>query len=457
MVGEVIAAIATPIGQGGIGIVRLSGARVLDVLARVCSRPIGKEHARRSILADVTCPESGARIEQALFLYMPGPRSYTGEEVAEISCHGGRQAMRSVLEAVLKAGARLAEPGEFTERAFLNGRLDLSQAEAVADVIEAGSEAAFRAAQHQLRGGLSRAVGGLAARLREVLALAEAYIDFPQEELPEDRLAGAEAILAELLAEVTRLRGTHTKGRLVREGVRLVLVGRPNVGKSSLLNRLLGRPRAIVTEVAGTTRDLLCEPLELEGIAFSVVDTAGIRRAQGPVESEGLRLAGEAVADADVAVLLFDRSTALTDEDALALASVGNRPVIPAANKADLPPAWGPGELSQRFGFAAEQVVELSALTGEGVGGLLERLVTIARVGASAGDEVLVTSVRHDRLLAQAEEALIRAGQVVRGPVRLELLAADLRQALHCLGRVTGAEYDEDLLGDIFGRFCIGK
>ncbi len=395
----------------------------------------------------------GRVVDEVLLTVMRAPHSYTREEVVEIHCHSGPQVLREILAGVLEEGARLARPGEFTLRAFLSGRLSLSQAEAVLEVIEAKSGAALRVAQEHLAGGLGRRLAAAREALLSVSARVEAALDFPEEaeEVEPEALAAG---LAPVAAELTRLAATYREGRLLKEGVRVVLAGRPNVGKSSLLNRLLEEERAIVTDIPGTTRDLIEEAVSWQGVLIRLTDTAGLREAGDRVEELGLAKTRERLASADVILYLVDHSQPLDAEDRRRLSDLSGRRGLVVVNKADLPRGLEEAELAQISPFP---VLKLSALTGEGVEELKDRLVAaVLEGGVPATGEVITQARHHEHLRATLAHLQAALGHLER-PTAWELLAEDLRGALEELGRLTGETAGDDLLEEIFSRFCIGK
>ncbi len=445
--GDAIAAIATPAGRGGIGVVRVSGRN----LAGWAKALTGIEpEPRRATLARFVDRE-GRAIDEGLVLWFAAPHSYTGEDVLELQGHGGPVVMRMLLARCVELGARIAEPGEFTRRAFLNDRLDLAQAEGVADLIDAASEAAARSALRSLSGEFSRRVHEIADELIALRTLVEATLDFPEEDIdPLDR-ADARARLKKLREMTERLASDARQGAVLRSGITVVIAGAPNVGKSSLLNRLAGEDVAIVTPIAGTTRDTVRETLTIDGVPLHVIDTAGVREASDEVERLGIERTWAAIAKADVGLLMVDAREVLTEGDRAILDALPRRAErIVVRNKVDL----CAGDLTPIEGVPeAAQVVAVSAKTGEGVDMLKATLLKVA--GWQGGsDDVLLARERHLAEIARALACLAAANDQ-QGLT--ELMAEELRLAQHALNGITGEFGSDDLLGEIFGRFCIGK
>ena len=451
---DTIAAIATPVGAGGIGVVRISGPESLWI-ARRLTRRTRDPKPRYAHLARIY-DGNNELIDQALLLFMPGPRSYTGEDVAELSCHGGPVALRRVLDSTLAAGARPAGPGEFTLRAFLNDRLDLAQAEAVADLVAAPTPAALAVAANQLAGRLSDAVGEMRSACLDLLAQMEAEVDFDEDEVPPmDR-----ALLASTLDSLhERLEGalaTAGRGIMQRHGVRVALVGSPNVGKSSLMNALLSTDRAIVTEVPGTTRDVLEESFDLDGVPIVLNDTAGLRETRDPVETLGVERSSRALEGADAVVLVLDASRPLlgNDETAAARVRTAAKPTIVALNKRDLPHAVRAADVSD---LAPNAPVVHTAAIREDVNELRQALRHVIGLAGADGGLALVASVRHQEALTRARDELAAARRAVADDQPSDLVSIGVRGAVNALGEITGESATEDLLDVIFSKFCIGK
>jgi len=437
---DTIAAIATPAGRGGIGVVRISGPRAADIARALTGTLPAPRRACLSAFRDAR----GETLDEGLALFFPAPHSYTGEAVLELQGHGGPVVLHTLLAACLDAGARLAEPGEFTRRAFLEGRIDLAQAEAVADLIDAASRGAARSALRSLQGEFSAAIEALAAQLVELRTLTEAMLDFPEEEVDALHRDDAACRLERARSALEAVFARSRQGSLLRSGIHIVLTGRPNVGKSSLLNRLAGEERAIVTPIAGTTRDALREAIEIDGVPLVVVDTAGLRESREEVERLGVERTHHEIARADLILFVYDAVTGLgAEERALLGVLPADVPCLRVANKIDL--------AEERV--AGGDVVEVSAKTGEGLDAL--RRAILESAGWQPGEEtVFLARERHLRALSRARSHL-EAASAERA--RWELFAEELRLAHSALGEITGAFSADDLLGEIFARFCIGK
>ncbi|MFB3917149.1 MAG: tRNA uridine-5-carboxymethylaminomethyl(34) synthesis GTPase MnmE [Terriglobales bacterium] len=449
---DTIVAIATPPGRGGIGVLRLSGPDARAIAMPMLKLPRELE-AGRAIFGELVEPGTGERIDEVVVTFFAKPHSYTTDDVVEISAHGSPVVLRHVVELAIAGGARLAQPGEFTMRAFLNGRLDLTQAEAVRDLIESQTLYQAKVAAQQLEGALSHRLQPIKDKLVELIALLEAGIDFAEDDVavlpaPQilERIAGVRAPLEQLAQ-------SFAYGKLVHEGLTLAIVGRPNVGKSSLFNRLVERERAIVTATPGTTRDLVSETVSLGGIPVKLVDTAGIRRALDEAESIGIRKSMEALADADIVLVVLDASQP-TAEDQELLSQVERRTAIVVANKADLV-ANATGDWPLATG---NFVIRTSALTGDGIDRL--RAEILRHIGGDGGGQReagFLTNVRHQGLVRESLKALAAAVQAVQSNIPHEMLLLDLYSALRPLDEITGATTADDILNLIFSRFCIGK
>lgn len=458
---DTIVAIATPPGHGGIGIVRFAGPEAREIAASMLYLPRAKrlvtcadfEPARARFVDLVDLKNGGfERIDEAVVTYFQKPHSYTTDDIVEISSHGSPVVLRHIVELSLARGARLAEPGEFTMRAFLNGRMDLTQAEAVRDLIESQTLYQAKVAAQQLSGALSHRVAPIKQKLVELIAVMEAGIDFADDDVP---VAPASELLTRIAAAhkpLQELSSSFAYGKAVHEGLTLAIVGRPNVGKSSLFNRLVERERAIVTATPGTTRDLVSETVALGGIPVRLVDTAGIRKALDEAESIGIRKSMEALADADLVLVVLDTSRALSDEDRELLELVQQRSAVVVENKADV------ASYDYRMPVTESPRVRTSAITGEGIADLRHHiLLHIGGDGAARQETGFLTSARHQQLVLDAMTSLQNAGSAIHASTPHEMVLLDLYNALRALDEITGATTNDDILNLIFGSFCIGK
>jgi tRNA modification GTPase len=442
---DTVAAISTPIGECGIGIVRLSGREALPIVQRLFSR---KLENRRLVYGHIVDPDSAEMVDEVLVAYMKAPHTYTREDIVEIDCHGGAIPLQRILGLALRQGARLANPGEFTLRAFLNGRIDLAQAESVLDVIQSKTQASLRLAMQGLDGKLSEPVREVRRSLMDILAYLAARIDFPEDEVAEqdvrEPLEKARSALQQLVANADA-------GMVYRQGVRTAIVGRPNVGKSSLLNRLLRQSRAIVTPIPGTTRDTLEETVNLKGVPFLLIDTAGIMESNNVVEALAVERSRKAITQADFVLLVIDTSEPLTQSDRGLIDLLSEKTVLVAANKCDLPRRADMDELPWLQ-------VSTSALTGEGLEGLETAMVNSVLGGkVVTSDALLVTNPRHKEALQRAERHLRLARAALEENLPDDFVTIDLTAALNALGEITGEAVTDELLDIIFSRFCIGK
>jgi len=455
MFDDTIAAIATPLGEGGLAVIRISGAQAL-VVADKCFVPVGKNSLTPSAAASHTIhygkvERASKTVDEVLCAVMRAPRTYTREDVVEITCHGGILSTKTVLDTVLENGARLAEPGEFTKRAFLNGRLDLAQAEAVADLIHSRTELALTAANEQLAGKLSQRINQLRDDLMTTLAHIEAHIDFPDEDIAPDTRDQLESRLERGIAFMDELLRTASEGQILRRGIRAAIIGRPNAGKSSLLNQLLGRDRAIVSPIAGTTRDTIEETANVRGIPVVFIDTAGLREAKDEIESEGIRRSHQSLSAAEFILHVFDASEPLTTEDEKYLAEFASKKRILVRNKIDLPP---------KLELKSDNMppVDVCCKSGQGIEALKDAIKSLVWAGEIRAEmlEVMVNS-RHQDALRRGREATERALVALRGDASLEFVAVDLRIGANAVGEVVGKTTTEDLLDLIFSQFCLGK
>jgi len=447
---DTIGAISTAFGEGAVALVRISGQDSVSILDRVFAGPAkpAEMDSRRAYLGTIRTA-SGDLIDEALVTVFRGPSSYTGEDVAEIACHGGIHVTRRVLDVVLEAGARAAEPGEFTQRAFLNGRMDLTQAEAVMDLIRSQSDLALASAQAQLSGGLGCGLEAMRQELLGILAHLEAYIDFPDEGIDPETGQGLVGRVSDARSEVQRLLGTADRGRIMREGVATVLCGAPNVGKSSLLNALSGRDRAIVSEIAGTTRDTVEETLHIGGLVLRLIDTAGLRKSDDVIEREGIDRTHRAVDEADLVLEVFDASLSKAEQPGDGISSDGGVAILRVLNKADL---------EEHSDWSGEDGIRLSCQTGKGIPELVEAVTKAVHGGdVDLSRDPVAINARHQACLRRAEAALGATIQGLNEDAFTELVAIELRTGLDAIGEVVGKADSEDLLGEIFANFCIGK
>jgi tRNA modification GTPase len=458
---ETIAAISTPPGRGGIGIVRLSGPNAAPIAVQLVSLRQPLEHARAR-LADVLDEHSkdAEQIDNAVVTYFAAPNSYTAEDLVEIAAHGSPVVLDLLLRHALELGARLAEPGEFTQRAFLAGKLDLTQAEAVRDLIEAQTLTQARQAASQMGGALSRRIAPVKQSLMELIALLEAGIDFAEDDVDVAPQTDIGRRIAALIQPLVALEASFARGRIVHDGLTLAIVGRPNAGKSSLFNRLVERDRAIVTASPGTTRDLVTERISLGGIPLELVDTAGLREAFEEAEQIGIARTREALADAGLVLVVLDATQQLNNEEKELLAAVSGRPALIAINKSDMA-----GNLTGNGNLRVDQstaeamsipALSTSALTGEGIADLRERILAMA-TGGAASEPGLLTSLRHQQAIAAARSALSDAERANATGIPHEMILLDLYRALWALDSLTGQTTPDDILNLIFSRFCIGK
>jgi tRNA modification GTPase len=471
---DTIAAIATPLGEGGLAVVRLSGQQALAI-ADKSFQPAGKNSLLPSAAATHTIQyghivRHGQGVDEVLLAVLRAPRTFTREDTVEITCHGGLLPARLVLDTLLEHGARAAEPGEFTRRAFLNGRLDLAQAEAVADLIHSRTELALAAANEQLAGKLSQRINQLRDEMMQTLAHVEAHIDFPEEDIAPDTKEQMLQRLERGVAFMDELLRTANEGQILRRGVRAAIVGRPNVGKSSLLNQLLGHDRAIVSPIPGTTRDTIEETANIRGLPVVFIDTAGLREARDEIEQEGVRRSRESLARAEFILHVLDGSEPLTPADEKYFAEFAGKQRILVVNKVDLPrklvidpvrcPAFRRSSTSEppEGGTTNNVAVDVCCLSGQGIEALKDAIKELVWSGKiTAGMLQVMINSRHQDALNRARAATQRTLEVLRGGETLELAAGELRIAVNAVGEIVGKTTTEDLLDSIFSQFCIGK
>lgn len=451
---DTIIAISTPLGEGAIGVVRLSGAESLHVLERLfrpsSGHPVAELQPRYATHGHIIHPDTQGLIDEVIVTIYRAPRSYTGEDLVEISAHGSPVVLRRIVEAVCQCGARVAEPGEFTKRAFLNGKLDLSQAEAVCDLIRARSDLSAVAAAEQLSGKLGQEIRSIQSDLTRLMAHLEASLDFADDELEpwgEDEL---HAVGRGVLDRVNHLIATYEHGRILREGITVAITGRPNVGKSSLLNALLRHERALVTPIPGTTRDTIEELTNIRGIPIKAIDTAGIRHTDDPIERLGVERARASIARADLVLLVLDASEGITPEDEMLWNELAMREPIVVINKCDI----------ERQGFRVQgSAFRVSALTGEGIGELEDVIARRIFAGnvAPIGSEAMITRLRHKQALEQCAAAVERALDTINQGLPADFVSIDVRDALLALAEITGENVTDEVINLIFSEFCIGK
>jgi tRNA modification GTPase len=448
---DTIAAIATPPGHGGIAIIRVSGSRSVEAVAALTGTDLSLQPSHLMKLHTLYTVDRKV-LDRALILVMHAPRSFTGEQTVEIHCHGGYLVARRILGALFSGCVRPANPGEFSLRAFLNGKIDLTQAEAIGDLINARNEESLRVAEEQLEGKLSREIADLQKKATDLAALFEAWVDFPEEDLGYTSFEEASKQLRILLEQVRRLADTFKDGRILHEGVCICIVGAPNVGKSSLMNALLGRDRAIVSDIPGTTRDLVEDDLIIDGVHCHIIDTAGIRDTQESLESEGIRRSRQAFSRADLVLAIVDVTRLLDDDNIQPLAEIPHEKSILVWNKTDL---------STKKPVLEEipcRNVYVSAKTGEGLEELSSAISEkIWSKGTPRRDETLITNLRHKEALDQACESLQRVIDGLAGQLSPEFIAFEMRDVLVQFGSILGTDVTEDILNSIFSRFCIGK
>ncbi|SJZ79886.1 tRNA uridine-5-carboxymethylaminomethyl(34) synthesis GTPase MnmE [Selenihalanaerobacter shriftii] len=458
---DTIAAISTAVGDGGIGIVRVSGPEAIKVVNKIF-----KSYGKKKGLTEADTytahyghiiePKEEQVVDEVVCLVMKSPRTYTKEDVVEIDCHGGSIPLQKILELVLKVGARLAEPGEFTKRAFLNGRIDLSQAEAVMDVITSQTEAGLEIAMDQLEGGLSGQVSEIRQKLIKLLAHLEASIDFPEDEIEDFTIDEVGERVAKIIEMIEKLLATSKRGKIVKEGVQTAIIGKPNVGKSSLLNAMLQENRAIVTDVPGTTRDVIEEVINLDGVPLKIMDTAGIRKTEDEVEKIGVERSQKFLKRADLILLVLDAHQGITEEDERIINLVTDKDTIIVVNKTDLTSNLDLDELQERIDNV--QIVKTAATERVGIKKLEDLILEMVFAGkVKATDQTVVTNMRHKEALEAAHENMLTVQETVGQGLPADFVTIDLKAALEELGKITGNTLGEDIIDQIFADFCLGK
>ena len=451
-----IAAVATPKGAGGISVIRISGSEAVKIGASVFSRPDEIKNAESHTIHYGFIVDGEKKIDEVLVSIMKAPRTYTGEDVVEINSHGGVVVTNKVLDAVIKAGAYPAEPGEFTKRAFINGKMDLTRAEAVIDLINAKNELSRKNAFSQLEGSLGDKITGVRQKLVNLAANMQVAIDYPDEDLEDVTRDDIVRVLKECKNDIDRLIKSSENGRIVSEGISTAIVGKPNVGKSSLLNMLSGYERAIVTDIAGTTRDIITENVTLDGIPLALFDTAGIHETEDAVEKIGVSRSQQAIENSDLIVMLVDASTDIEDEDRDILKSVKDKKHIIAVNKTDKKENLDKSVYSS---FAdGSPIVFISAKSGDGLSELSEKIKEMFKLGElESENNTVITNMRHKTALYNAYESIVAAVEAMEAGVPQDIITIDMNNAMDSLGEITGATISQDVVSEIFHRFCVGK
>ena len=459
MAEETISAVITALGEGAVGIVRISGEHALAVGESMFKAASGKAlgaYPVNTMVYGHVFDVDGSLVDEVLAVFMRGPRSYTAEDVVEIQCHGGLQSLHKILALTYAAGARPAEAGEFTKRAFLNGRIDLTQAEAVMDIIRSRSEASLKLAARQQQGQLARELRGLRNALVDVVVNLEAVIDYPEEDIEDVTYAKVQQSVDSCCTAIDKLLDHAHTGKILREGLRTAIVGKPNVGKSSLLNALLKEDRAIVSQYAGTTRDVIEEQLLLDGVPLVLADTAGIRSTDDFVEKIGVEKSRQLLQDAELVICVVDGSQGLTEEDEGILAAASGKPCVIIVNKSDLGLAVDLAALQERFGRNKVMTLSAKTLTGvEDFSAWLKNYVYGSE--GTLSDGAYVQNARQERLLREARQALAEAGEAAAALLPYDCIEIDVRNAIDLLGEITGDTVQDEIINEIFSRFCIGK
>lgn len=450
---DTIAAIATAYGEGGIGIIRISGPETFSILNKIFK---GKIENRRMSYGHIIDPEDGSVIDEVLSVFMKEPYTYTKEDVAEINCHGSMVSLRKTLEAVLHCGARLAEPGEFTKRAFLNGRLDLSQAEAVIDLIKAKTDKSFDVALGQLSGRLSKEIQQIRSNLMDLLVNVTVNIDYPDEDIEELTYETMEKDISHIGDMIENLLSTADSGKIIREGLNVAIIGKPNVGKSSLMNELLKETRAIVTEIPGTTRDTIEEVVSIKNIPVRLTDTAGIRETEDKIEKIGIEKSKKSFNEADLIIFVMDSSRDISSEDQEIIEYIGERKAIVLINKIDLGKRWKKEDIQTQLPNAS--VLETSILERVGVDKIEEEILSMVYSGkVKQNESLMITNVRHKELLEKALASMKDAFNMTVTREAMDFIEVDLNSAYESLGEIIGETVTDDIINEVFSRFCLGK
>lgn len=458
-----IAAISTPIGQGGIGIIRISGKNSIEIINKIFKSKRKQEDFKSYTMRYGHIYDDEELLDEVLVSYFKSPNSYTGEDVCEINCHGGNLVVRRILDVVLKNGAKLAEPGEFTKRAFLNGKLDLSQAEAVMDVINSKSLKENKISMHQLEGYLGRKIADIKGKIIDILVDIEANIDYPEYDIEEVQRTKINTVLEDAISNLDVLEKSFDEGKILKEGINTVIVGRPNVGKSSLLNALLKEDRAIVTSIAGTTRDTIEETVTIKGIPLKIVDTAGIRETEDIVEGIGVEKSKKALEIADLVLFLLDATEEITNEDTELLKLIKDKNYIILINKVDIGTKIKKEQILELIKDSEkaeknENIIEISAQKEIGLNkleDLIEKMFNLSRIDVN--NEIVITNARHKKAINEAKEEIKNVLNSNNNGIPIDMLSIDLQNALQHLGEITGETVSEDVINEIFKKFCLGK
>ncbi|WP_333887431.1 tRNA uridine-5-carboxymethylaminomethyl(34) synthesis GTPase MnmE [Clostridium sp.] len=455
---DTIAAISTSLGEGGIAIVRVSGSMALKIVNSIFR---GKNNKGLNNMKTYTMRygyiierETNEILDEVIVSYMKGPKSFTAEDVVEINCHGGVTVTNKVLMEVIKAGARIAEPGEFTKRAFLNGRIDLSEAEAVIDIIRAKTDLSMKSAVMQSQGKVSNEINNLREKLLEVIAHIEATVDYPEEDMEQATSHNVSIKLKQIIEALEKILKNAEQGKIIRDGLNTVIVGKPNVGKSSLLNALLSENRAIVTDIPGTTRDVIEEFINIDGIPIKIVDTAGIRKSNDLVEKIGVEKSIEKINEADLVILMLDLSREIDEEDKEIINYIKDKKSIIILNKKDLKQKLNLDEIS---GFKSEYIIKISASSGEGIDNLKQGIKDLFFNGKIESKDILITNARHKEAVFKAKESCLSALKALKDTDAIDLASIDIRNAWLSLGEITGDTLEENIIDKIFSKFCLGK
>lgn len=455
---DTIAAVATSMGESGISIIRVSGSRALNIVSDIFIGINGKKlndiKTYTMRYGHIVEKNTNEIIDEVIVSYMKGPRSFTAEDTVEVNCHGGVISVRRVLDSIIKNGARIAEPGEFTKRAFLNGRIDLSQAEAVIDIIRSKTELSMKSALIQSGGKLSNEILLLRNKLLGIIAHIEATVDYPEDDMEEVTADKTSLELVDIIDLIDKLLESAEEGKIIREGLSTVIVGKPNVGKSSLLNALTNENRAIVTDIPGTTRDIIEEFISLDGIPIKIIDTAGIRETSDVVEKIGVERSKEKIEEADLIIFMIDSSISLEHEDYEIIKVIKDKKYIILLNKTDLDSKISINDFSD---LKSDNIIKISAKELSGIDDLKSAIKDLFFKGEIKAQDLLITNSRHKEVLYRAKESLIYAKEALRDTLAIDLASIDIRNAWRSLGEINGDTIDEDLIDKIFSEFCLGK